>query len=488
VSNFAAWLLAGDNPEAIAIVAGDARVTFAELRALVARFAARVADAVPVATPVPIVAQPSIAQVVAYLGTMWAGRVPAPLLPTMPTLREVLAHAGGPLVFADERAEPELRASGQSVERLSLDALDSLPERVAEDVDPARLAALMYTSGSTGRPRGVMVSSNNLVRSTEAILGYLGLTPGDRALSALPLSYCYGASVVHTHLRAGASVVLASLSFPEAFLDLLERERATGLPGVPATFELLLRHSTLRERRHSGLRYLTISGGRLGEDALRDLQAAVPGCAIYVMYGITEVTSRVSYLPPDQLSQRVGSVGRGLPGMPALTVERSDGAQVAPGSDELGEIVVRGPHVALGYFKDPEETAARFVGGAYRTGDLATVDGDGFVYIKGRAREFIKSMGHRVSPEDVEAGLAAVPGLQEVAVFGEPDPLRGEAIVAVVVANADARLALDDLLRAVGDRLPTHMLPSRLRVVARLPRTTNGKIDRRALPAVPPIA
>jgi acyl-CoA synthetase (AMP-forming)/AMP-acid ligase II len=341
----------------------------------------------------------------------------------------------------------------------------------------------MYTSGSTGLPRGVMVSHLNLRANTESILEYLRLRPDDRALLVLPLGYCYGASVLHTHLRVGGSVVIDRFSFPELALDRLGGAGCTGLPGVPGTFQILLRRSTFRQRGFPALRYVTVAGGRLPDTLLSELRQSAPQAAVFVMYGQTEATARLSYLPPERLDDKLGSIGCGLPGAP-LRVERPDGGEVAAGSGEVGEIVARGDHVTLGYYRNPEETAHYFRDGALHTGDLATVDADGFIYVVDRAREFLKSMGYRVAPREIEEVLARLPDVVESAAFGAPDALRGEAIVVAVVVRPGAGLDEKAVLKHCAAHLAPYKRPQAVTFLDALPKNEAGKILRRELVAL----
>jgi acyl-CoA synthetase (AMP-forming)/AMP-acid ligase II len=339
------------------------------------------------------------------------------------------------------------------------------------------MSLLLYTSGSTGAARGVMLSARNLRANAGAILGFLPLTPGDRALVTLPLYYCYGASVIHTHLRAGASVALSRAAFPEELCDELERSGATGLPAVPSLIKLLVDRSSIATRALPRLRYAMVSGGHLLDADVRKLRAALPDLALYIRYGVTELTAAASYLPPERLGDRLGSIGRGLPGAP-LRVERDDGREVTPGADEVGEIVGAGPHVALGYYRT---TDAAFHDGKFYTGDLARIDADGFIVVVGRAKEFVKTGGHRVSPVEVEGVLAELPGVLEVAVCGVPHPVRGEALVAGVVARPGHAPSAAELRAHCAARLPTFKVPVAFVLLPELPKTANGKISRRQL-------
>ncbi|RJP71134.1 MAG: AMP-dependent synthetase [Candidatus Abyssobacteria bacterium SURF_17] len=338
------------------------------------------------------------------------------------------------------------------------------------------LAAIMFTSGSTGRPKGVMVTHRNIEANTKDIVTYMELTREDRVLAVLPFSYCFGLSSLHTHLWAGASVVLAStFMFPEKSLDELEDKECTGFAGVPSSYQILLRRTRFAARRFPKLRWLQQAGGKLPAPILGELRAAQPAVKIFVMYGQTEATARLSYLPPELLELKEGSIGRGLPST-KLEVIQETGEPVRPGSEEIGEIVGSGPNISPGYWNDPEETAAFFRNGKLYTGDLARVDKDGFIYIVDRARDFIKCMGNRVSPQEIEEVIAGHPDVLHAAVTGVPDDLWGEAIAAFVVPRKPGLITENAIRRFCNERLPNFKVPHQVSILPGLPFNDHGKV------------
>jgi acyl-CoA synthetase (AMP-forming)/AMP-acid ligase II len=484
MNNFAAWLLEGkESSPATALLEGEARMTFADLHARMTCVAARVSRSgdSPI---VPVLGRSSMSYASAYLGVLHAGAVPA-LVPALSDagLGAVFQQTRPQLILADETSAEQARALG-ATNVVDLDEAAASPERraAAARVDAGRMALLFYTSGTTAEPKGVMLTTDNLRANAEAILSFLPLAPDDRAFLSMPLSYCYGASVLHTHLRAGASVFFHDVRFAEPALDALAGSGATGLPGVPSLLQLLV-SGGLSERHFQHVRWIMSSGGSLPERAVSELSAALPRAQIFLRYGVTEFTAAASCLPPERLRDKPGSIGRGLSDAP-LRVERLDGTTIPPGSEEVGEIVLAGPHLSLGYFADPAETERRFAGRRFRTGDLARVDGDGFVYLVARATEFIKSGGHRIAPAEIEEVIGELPSVADVAVVAEPDPRRGDAIVALVVLQTGGALTLYEMREHCASRLPSHKVPSKVRFVAAIPRTSSGKISRRALATV----
>lgn len=464
--NLGRWLLdARHPPDAVAIVDATTRITRAELarraRAVAAFIRARLGAA---PAPVLVVGDASIELCATYLGGLLSGATVVLLSP-----RDDVDHAA-------RQTQAGLVLGG-----IAIAGGATFDDALAYDGGNGATALVLYTSGSTGEPKGVELSRRNIVASTEAILRAAPVAPSDRTLSVLPLHYCYGLSILHTHLRAGATLVLGGSEFPDAIVDRMHAEQITGLVGVPSLFQILVRRSSLLDRPPSGLRALMTSGGRIDPEIVDRLRRGLPRTAITLRYGVTEATSAVSCLDPEELERRGISIGRGLPGLP-LRVERADGGLVEPGSDEIGEIVVHGDHVARGYLGDPEGSAQVFVDGAFRTGDLARLDVDGYAHVVGRTREFVKTAGHRVSPQEVEGVLARLDGVVEVAVHGIPHAIRGEALAAVFVARPD--LSRADVQRFCAANLPSHKVPVELRCVAALPRGSNGKILRVQLPGL----
>ncbi len=276
-------------------------------------------------------------------------------------------------------------------------------------------------------------------------LEYLDLTADNRTMAVLPLYYCYGTSLLHTHLKAGASLVFNNrFMFPEKVLDEMVEKKCTGFAGVPSTYQILLRRTHFAKRSFPALRWLQQAGGKLPNPYIQEIRRAFPQVRLYVMYGQTEATARLSYLPPELLDEKLGSIGKGLPGS-RLEVLKEDGTPVRPGADEVGEIVASGDSITPGYWNDAEETARFFRNGRLFTGDMARVDRDGFIFIVERARDFIKAMGNRVSPKEIEEVLSQIPQVVEAAVIGVPDEIWGEAVKAYLTTIKPGQLSVEDV-------------------------------------------
>lgn len=346
-------------------------------------------------------------------------------------------------------------------------------------VDPDADAALMFTSGTTSEPKAVRVTHGNIQANTDSIIEYLGLRADDRVFVILPFFYCYGASLLHTHLRCGGRLVVCNFfAFPETALDLLEREECTVFAGVPSSYQLLLRASTFAQRTLPSLRLMQQAGGQLSSVLIEELIAAKPAAELFVMYGQTEATARLSYLPPDRLPQKNGSIGRGIPGV-ELRVLGDDGEPVLPG--QRGEIYALGASISPGYFADPAGSAAKFTPDGLRTGDLAVVDEDGYIFIVDRRDDFIKSWGHRISSHEVESAALRMQELIYTAAIGVPDDQAGEALVLFATAKGGTRVTADDVLTVCRQHLPKHMVPRSVVILDEMPVNASGKIAKQRL-------
>jgi acyl-CoA synthetase (AMP-forming)/AMP-acid ligase II len=338
---------------------------------------------------------------------------------------------------------------------------------------------VLYTSGSTGRPRGVVQTWRNLDANTRSIVEYLELGPDDRALLVLPLYYCYGRSVLQTHLFAGGSVFLDNrFAFPRTVLEALGAEGCTGFAGVPLTFEIIRRQVEVGSLSFPRLRYLTQAGGAMAPETIDWVRQAFRQAQLFVMYGQTEATARLSYLPPARAAEKRGSIGIPIPGV-ELRVVDDDGRELPAG--EAGHLVARGANVTRSYLDEPEASAEILRSGWLWTGDLATRDADGFLFHRGRSKEILKIGGHRVSPVEIEHVVAQHPGVAEAAVVGQPDPLKGEVPVAFVVGRAGGAPTEEEVRRFCAERLPAYMVPARVAVVGALPRNEAGKLLRAEL-------
>jgi acyl-CoA synthetase (AMP-forming)/AMP-acid ligase II len=306
-----------------------------------------------------------------------------------------------------------------------------------EEFDPERCAEIIFTSGSTGKPKGVMISHKNLIANTSSIVEYLQLTSDDRMLVVLPFYYCYGLSLLHTHLRAGGSIVFNnSFIFLGGVLKNLLDYHCTGFAGVPSHFQILLRKSdSFKTTSFPDLKYVTQAGGKLAPIFIDEFHEAHPDIRFVVMYGQTEATARLSWLPPEVYERRKGSMGKGIPGV-ELRVVNEKGKPIRPG--ETGEVIARGDNIMMGYFADYEGTKNAIRNGWLYTGDLGTVDEDGYIYLTARSKEIIKVRGKRISPKEIEAVILALPEVIDCTIEGVEDEIEGEMLKAIVTVRKDS--------------------------------------------------
>jgi amino acid adenylation domain-containing protein len=346
------------------------------------------------------------------------------------------------------------------------------------DVD---LAMLIYTSGSTGRPKGVMMSHRNVDAAATSITTYLRSVEDDVVVAVLPIAFDYGLYQILMAFKVGARVVLAgSFAYPQEIFNLMREERVTGLPLVPTMAAMILKMRNLQPDAFPDLRYITNTAAALPPSHIERLRGLFPRATLYSMYGLTEC-KRCTWLPPEHLDLRPGSVGIAIPNTEARVVDET-GEPVPP--HVVGELVIRGPHVMQGYWEDDEATRKALRPGwnawerVLYTGDLFYADADGFLYFVGRKDDIIKTRGEKVAPKEVETVIHGCPGVEEVVVVGLPDPVLGQSIRALVVAS-DRDLTAADVIRHCQRHLEDFMVPQVVEFRADLPKTETGKVSRR---------
>jgi acyl-coenzyme A synthetase/AMP-(fatty) acid ligase len=341
-------------------------------------------------------------------------------------------------------------------------------------VDPA---CLIYTSGSTGKPKAVVSTHAQVTFAVAAIQSQLAYRDDDVVFCALPLSFDYGLYQIFLATTAAARVQLATAADAgPRLLAELHRVAATVLPAVPGVARALARLLSRPSARPPSLRLLTNTGSAMTADVLRELRDRIPGLGVQLMFGLTEC-KRTTIMPVDGDLRRPGSGGRALPGTEVFAVG-PDGERLPPG--EVGELVVRGPHVMAGYWRRPELTAQRFprAEGLFpqlRTGDDGWLDDEGYLYFVGRRDDIYKERGFRVSATEVEVAANQLAGVEAAAVL-PPGPGRPDAALVVVTG-----LAPHEVLARLGRELEEFKVPRRCHVVPRIPLTGNGKVDRAAL-------
>ncbi len=472
--------------DAVALVDRAGAMTFAELEGAVAAAAGWLAGrglaaGERVATWLP---KTRLACVMP-LAAARAGLVHVPVNPALrrAQVAHILADSGAAVLVTQDARAGTLEAgdvpNGCSVVDEAAVPLASIGPGPS-NADPDTLAAILYTSGSTGRPKGVMLSHANLWLGAISVAHYLGLTPADRVLGVLPLSFDYGQNQLFSTWAAGASVAPLDYLMARDVVKAVERVGATTLAGVPPLWVQLLEADWPAETA-GRLARLTNSGGALTPRLVRGLREKFPKADVYAMYGLTEAF-RSTYLAPELIDEHPDAMGRAIP-FAEVSVRSADGTRAPTG--EPGELVHAGPLVAQGYWNDAERSAQRFRvepdgSLAVWSGDTVVEGEDGLLRFVGRDDEMIKSAGNRISPLEVEEAVLAGGEAREAVAVGIADERLGQAIVVVLAGDVANEAALRARLRTA---LPSFMQPARYDWRDVLPRNANGKLDRSAIAA-----
>jgi len=489
-------------PDKTALVCGDRRLSYAEVDAMADRLAnALIENGVKRGDRVAIFLPNSIEAVIGIFATLKAGGAFVVIHHTVKF--EKLSYILGDcqpaaLITSAQGVGSKLRTAQESLKLVVLTGSELCrdggelgfhwiqksfpairPSVATIDLD---LACLVYTSGSSGEPKAVMCDHSNVTFVTSSVIGYLENTAADTVLSVLPLSSGYGLYQALMTLTFGGTLVLeSSFAFPVATLEKIGKERVTGFPGVPTVFATMLQMNLSRFDL-SSLRYITNAAAALPVSHIQQLATILPAAKIFSMYGLTE-TKRALYLPPDQVGNRPGSVGIAIPGT-EVWIEGPDGERLGPNA--IGELMVRGRHVMRGYWRSPEATSKRFRPGPNPgervccSGDLFRMDEEGYMYFVGRKDDMVNTRGEKVAPKEIENVLHSLPGVIEAAVVGVPDPIMGQAVKAFVVADA-ALLKEADVFAYCRSHLQDFMAPKYIEFRSELPKTSSGKVLKRAL-------
>jgi amino acid adenylation domain-containing protein len=425
----------------------------------------------------------------AYFGTLARGAVAVLLNESLRArqVEHVANHSGAKVLLVTEdlleRLQRPLDVAAELLEIRTVPTRGSfaLYPRIEQDV-----SQIIYTSGSTGLPKGVTLSHGNLWAGAETVVDYVGVGAEDKIASLLPFSFDYGLNQLFCCVATGATLVVERSPIPQRIVEAVRREQVTILPGVPPLWLQLLTVAAFTSSPLPALRKLTNTGGKLPVDAVRRLRRVQPHAELFLMYGLTEAF-RSTYLAPARAGRKPNSIGQAIPGAEVIVVDEELNRC---GPDAVGELIHRGPTVALGYWNDPEATARVFRPNPLRpdgcpdaervvfSGDLVYTDSEGDLFFVGRRDTMIKTLGHRVSPDEVVDVLYESGEVVEAIVSTEPDELRGVRIVAhVVLADRGDPQRLEEFCAA---ELPRYMQPSRIDVRRSLPRTSSGKFDVRA--------
>jgi acyl-CoA synthetase (AMP-forming)/AMP-acid ligase II len=345
-------------------------------------------------------------------------------------------------------------------------------------IDESAIGSIIYTSGSTGPSKGVMLSHRNIVSNVHSICHYLQLSDKDIQMVVLPFFYVMGKSLLNTHIAVGGTVVINNkFAFTAAVVKEMVDEKVTGFSGVPSTYAYILHRSPLASYRDrlDSLRYCSQAGGHMSRKLKQELAAVLPKhTKIYIMYGVTEASGRLTYLEPDCFEDKIDSIGKPISEV-TLRVEDKKGNELLIG--QTGELVASGPNIMPGYWNDMKTTDKVLDNHGYHTGDLGYQDEDGYFYVVGRNDNLIKVNGHKINPQEIEDAIVETDLVIEAVVLGMPDVIKGHRLI--VVATPKGKDCTPDLiLSTCSEKLPKFMLPKEINLVRALPKAMNGKIDR----------
>jgi amino acid adenylation domain-containing protein len=495
-------------PNHCALVAHRQRFAYTDIERLSDALAGALIDGgVKQGDRVVIMLENGVQAVIAFWATLKAGAIVCPINPLTPVdkLDFLLRDSGAEALIIDASLVDDSEALAAACGHLGLvvsvgtdgltraparhvvleEALGREQTRLPEDsTGTDDLAAILYTSGSTGVPKGVMMTHRSMLAAVESINAYLQNREDDVILCCLPMAFDYGLYQMILAFAVGARLVLERPgTLPQALLVRMRSEKVSVFPAMPMLLSMMEKLPARHLDGLEGVRYVSSTGAHLAQRHIAFVERVFPNALIYSMFGLTEC-KRCTFLPPEYLHLKPGSVGIAIPNM-EVWVADAQGRRAPLG--QTGELVVRGPTLMRGYWNDPASTAARLRphgAGDERvlyTGDLCRTDEDGFVYFVSRIDELIKSRGYRVAPKEIESVLLHKEGVIEAAVIGVPDEVAGNALKAFVVLADDCVTTEAEILAHCGRHLEAPMVPAIVEFRAALPRAATGKIDRAAL-------
>ena len=467
---------------------GSESYSHADVSDRVSRFAGYLdAHGIGVGDRVMIVAKNKPEWMVTLFAVLGRGATAIPVNPALtgPEIAYMVEHAGPRIIVVDADlasiipAGPEILTIGEAGGGTWHEALaagrplEDIVERA--DSEPA---LMFYTSGTTGRPKGAVLSHGAEVFTARMVASHFGIRCTDVTLISNSLSFIYPLVInCLSAIHAGATVVLQERFHPEHCLRGIERERATIFMGVPTMFGMTLDWAHNQTVDASSLRFCISAGQNLSWNVATRFRERF-GVSVFDLWGQTEGTPITGFDPAKESEGRPESCGRALPGCAVRVVDAS-GRELAP--DQIGEVLLTGPSVFIGYDKNPQATAETLRNGWVYTGDLGKLDADGCLYIVGRKRDMVIRGGANIYPVEIEEALYAHPAVSECAVIGIPDELYGETVKAVVVVNENFKLSEAELVEHCRRRLAAYKVPASVAFVGALPKGPTGKILKREL-------
>ncbi|SFO67369.1 fatty-acyl-CoA synthase [Actinomadura madurae] len=490
-------------PGKVAVVSGDLRVTYAEFDVAVNRAAhALAARGLRKGDRLALLGHNCWQYAVLTFATARLGvvLVPVNFMLNADEIAYILGHSGASGIVAEDAlastAEKALAIAGieggargwislsgaapargwEDVDAWWSEGADAAPDVLVGDDDPLRL---MYTSGTESRPKGVMLSSRSLISQYVSCVIDGEMSPDDIEVHTLPMYHCAQLDCFFSvDVYLGATSIILPGPDPAVLLETIEREKVTKLFCPPTVWISLLRHPDFDKRDLSSLRKGYYGASPMPVEVLREMMRRLPDVRLWNFYGQTEMAPLATILRPHEQLERAGSAGRAAINVETMLVDDS-GEPVPAG--QVGEIVHRSPHAALGYYRDEEKTAEAFRGGWFHSGDLGVMTEDGHLSVVDRKKDMIKTGGENVASREVEEAIYELDGVAEVAVFGISHPHWIEAVTAVVVPKAGVLLSVDDVHAHTRERLAPYKRPKYVVFADSLPKNPSGKILKRDL-------
>jgi fatty-acyl-CoA synthase len=490
-------------PKKLAIQCGNVQWTYTEFDDICNRFANGLASqGVSVGTKVAVISRNShaFATLRFALARLGAVLVPINYMLNVEEANYILAHCEAQILCVDSAfTELGRKASANSsvqklvwlpgedpsepglpaTELLRFEDLLLSSEFTPRELDGGMLAQIIYTSGTESRPKGAMLTHNAVISEYVTCLVDVEIAENDTALHALPLYHCAQLDVFFgPSIYVGGSNFITGKPTPDNLLHMLSAHKITSFFAPPTVWIALLRSPQFDTTDLSALKKGYYGASIMPVEILKEIQRRMPQVRLWNLYGQTEIAPMATVLKPEDQLRKAGSAGRAVLNVETRVVD-DDMKDVAVGA--IGEIVHRSPQLLSGYFKDPEKTAAAFAGGWFHSGDLATIDDEGYITVVDRKKDMIKSGGENVASREVEEAIYGIAGVSEVAVIGMPDPKWIEAVTAVIVVKPGAILDEAGVIQACAKKLAHFKTPKRVIFMEALPKNPSGKVLKREL-------
>lgn len=424
----------------------------------------------------------SIKYIAMYFAILYMGAtvIPIPTTSTYENIKAIIEDSKPNLVIFSVESKSKLFNNEimhkNLVDIFDVDKVCSSNKEKIPKMRTGKVAMIIYTSGTTSYPKGVMLSHSNLIANTESILDYLKLIQNNSVLAILPFSYSYGNSILLTHTKVGATLYLYKAIYPTNVLKMLLNNKITGISTVGSYLNILLKQDKTLMEAFKRISYITLAGEKTSNMDLLELQRINEDLKIFVMYGQTEASARLTYLDPKLLRKKIGSVGKPVKNVEIKIIDEK-GDEVL--CNQIGEIKAKGPNIMLGYLNNITETQNVIKNQWLLTGDMGYKDEEGFIYITGRKKDIIKHLGYRISPTEIESCINSEEHILESAVTDIEIGNKSEIIGAVVPNSKE--LNMQTVFKHMRRKLEIYKIPKYLFVVDKIPKTLNGKIKRKEL-------